>query len=78
MPFSGGLRLRRPSGRSCRRYRLGTGRGDTFAYLRDLLTRLPARPQERLDDLLPDRWTPPESADATTRAAGLDDAEPVT
>ena len=29
---------------------------DTFAYLRDVLTRLPTQPAERLDDLLPHRW----------------------
>ena len=29
---------------------------DTFAYLRDVLTRLPRQPAERLADLLPHRW----------------------
>ena len=29
---------------------------DTFAYLRDVLERLPAQPAERLDELLPHRW----------------------
>lgn len=29
---------------------------DTFAYLRDVLTRLPTQSAERLDDLLPHRW----------------------
>ncbi len=29
---------------------------DTFAYLRDVLTRLPTHPVEQLADLLPDRW----------------------
>jgi transposase len=29
---------------------------DPFAYLRDVLTRLPDLPADRLDDLLPDRW----------------------
>ena len=36
---------------------------DPFAYLRDLLTRLPTHPHRALADLLPDRWKPrqPES-----------------
>ena len=29
---------------------------DTFAYLRDVLTRLPTQPAEQLADLLPHRW----------------------
>jgi hypothetical protein len=29
---------------------------DTFAYLRDVLTRLPTQPADRLDALLPHRW----------------------
>ena len=29
---------------------------DPFAYLRDVLRRLPADPQGRLDELLPDAW----------------------
>jgi transposase len=29
---------------------------DTFAYLRDVLTRLPTQPVERLEELLPHRW----------------------
>jgi len=36
---------------TCRRHDL-----DPFAYLRDVLTRLPALPADRLDELLPDRW----------------------
>lgn len=36
---------------SCRRSGL-----DPWAYLRDVLTRLPDWPTERLDELLPDRW----------------------
>jgi hypothetical protein len=31
---------------------------DPFAYLRDVLTRLPATPINQIDQLLPDRWTP--------------------
>ena len=29
---------------------------DPFAYLRDILTRLPSTPTRRLDELLPDVW----------------------
>jgi transposase len=29
---------------------------DAFAYLRDVLGRLPTHPVERLDELLPHRW----------------------
>jgi transposase len=39
---------------------------DPFAYLRDVLTRLPTHPAERLDALLPDRWAAaPHAADST-------------
>jgi transposase len=37
---------------------------DPFVYLRDVLERLPDLPQDRLADLLPERWLPPKSADA--------------
>ena len=43
---------------------------DTFAYLRDVLTRLPTHPAERLAELLPHCWqatrlaSPPASAPA--------------
>ncbi len=36
---------------SCQRHAL-----DPFAYLREVLTQLPALPAERLSELLPDRW----------------------
>jgi transposase len=36
---------------SCQRQKL-----DPFVYLRDVLTRLPEQPADRLDDFLPDRW----------------------
>jgi len=36
---------------SCKRHGL-----DPFACLRDVLTRLPATPIDRLDQFLPDRW----------------------
>jgi len=39
---------------------------DPFAYLRDVLTRIADLPKECLADLLPDRWSPPQPADATT------------
>jgi len=29
---------------------------DPFAYLKDVLTRIGARPVSRLDEFLPDRW----------------------
>jgi len=36
---------------------------DPFVYLRDVLERLPDLPQDRLAELLPDRWSPPKAAD---------------
>lgn len=36
---------------TCKRLRI-----DPFSYLRDLFTRIAAHPQNRLDELLPDRW----------------------
>lgn len=36
---------------TCRRLHM-----DSFAYLRDVFTRLPGLPADQLDDLLPDRW----------------------
>ena len=38
---------------------------DPFVYLRDVLERLPDHTRDRLADLLPDRWSPPKSADAS-------------
>jgi hypothetical protein len=37
---------------------------DPYAYLRDVQTRLPDLPRERLPELLPDRWRPAAEADA--------------
>ncbi|WP_374431790.1 transposase domain-containing protein, partial [Ideonella dechloratans] len=31
------------------------------AYLRDVLERLPTLPNSRLEELLPHRWTPPQT-----------------
>ena len=31
---------------------------DPFAYLKDVLERLPTQPASRVDELLPHRWTP--------------------
>lgn len=39
---------------------------DTFAYLRDVLTRLPTQPAERLEELLPHRWQAARLAAAAT------------
>lgn len=39
--------------RSCERHEV-----DPFAYLRDVLARLPDHPVNQLDELLPDRWQP--------------------
>ena len=38
---------------------------DPFAYLKDVLTRIGARPVSRLDEFLPDRW---KAAHATAAA----------
>jgi transposase len=53
-------------------HRLGI---EPWAYLRDVLTRLPTTPAEELDALLPDRWKGARSATATT-AAGAAPASP--
>ena len=46
---------------------------DPFAYLRDVLGRLPGLPKERLAELLPDRWSPPPTA-ATAAAPPAESA----
>ena len=51
---------------------------DPFVYLRDVLTRLPSHPKERLVDLLPDRWTPSAPTEVTTGTAALGVAESAT
>jgi len=46
---------------SCQRHGV-----DPFAYLRDVLARLPDQSPERLEELLPDRWAePPKAASAS-------------
>jgi hypothetical protein len=50
---------------------------DPFAYLRDVLARIPELPKERLADLLPDRWSPSKPAHTTSAAHSLYDTESV-
>ncbi len=50
---------------------------DPFVYLRDVLTRLPDQPKERLVDLLPDRWTPLEASNAPPPTISPDVVRPV-
>lgn len=35
---------------------------DPYAYIRDVLERLPTQPARRIDELLPHRWRPIASA----------------
>lgn len=41
---------------------------DAWVYLKDVLTKLPTWPNGRLQELLPHRWVPPETASTTTPA----------
>ena len=41
---------------------------DAWVYLKDVLTKLPTWPNSRLQELLPHRWVPPETASTTTPA----------
>ncbi len=50
---------------------------DPYAYLRDVLTRLPDLPREWLPELLPDRWRPAQEPDATSSTGSPAVAEPV-
>jgi transposase len=43
---------------------------DPFVYLRDVLSRLPDHPKEKLADFLPDRWSPPKAADPLATPEG--------
>jgi transposase len=49
---------------TCRRLNV-----EPWAYLKDVLTRLPTTPTEHLTDLLPDRWQAPRAAAAAAAAA---------
>jgi len=49
---------------------------DPFAYLGDVLARIPDLPKERLAELLPDRWSPPQAADATTAEGPGNESSP--
>jgi transposase len=40
---------------------------DSFAYLRDVLGRLPTHPAECLEELLPHRWQTTRLGEASTR-----------
>jgi transposase len=55
---------------SCRRHG-----HDTFAYLRDVLTRLPKHPRESLEELLPDRWKPLPAAEGDSSAASVESSD---
>jgi len=33
---------------------------DPFAYFRDVLSRISTHPMEKIDELLPSKWKPPE------------------
>jgi len=35
---------------------------DPYAYLKDVLTRLPTQPASRINELLPHRWQPPATS----------------
>lgn len=37
---------------------------DPYAYLRDVLERLPTQPASQIDELLPQRWTVPTISSA--------------
>ena len=49
---------------------------DAFAYLRDVLERLPTHPAERLEELLPHRWQGARHAASPASAPELTAAEP--
>jgi hypothetical protein len=43
---------------SCQFHELWANHGSTYAYLRDVLERLPTQPASRIDELLPHHWQP--------------------
>jgi transposase len=43
---------------------------DPFVYLRDVLSRLPDHPKEKLSDFLPDRWSAPKVAELSANPEG--------
>jgi transposase len=47
---------------------------DPFVYLCDVLTRLPDHPEDRLEDLLPNRWSPPLARASTSEEVGPEGA----
>lgn len=49
---------------------------DPYAYLKDILTRLPTHPNSRIDELLPHNWKPEvaESADDSAPLTHLEHA----
>ena len=55
-------------------HRLGI---EPWAYLQDVLTRLPTLPAERLGELLPDRWQAGRRLTASSSAAATADSAPV-
>jgi hypothetical protein len=49
---------------------------DTFAYLRDVLERLPTHPRDRLAQLLPHRWQAAQQAAAAAAVPPADTPAP--
>ena len=50
---------------------------DPFVYLRDVLARLPDHPKDRLEDLLPTRWSPAVASATTSEPVGPNGAPSV-
>ena len=48
---------------------------EPWAYLQDVLTRLPTTPAEQLGDLLPDRWQAAREANTATPSAPATDTK---
>jgi transposase len=63
--FAGSLRAgRRAAAVMSLIYSAKLNRLDPYAYLRDVLERLPTHPASRVDELLPHRWTVPTISSA--------------